>query len=63
MIYRILFFFGVGWAFSRLRCRLNLYSKWADGRCQFCGVKHGVNWSVARREHQRLEITAREMTR
>lgn len=31
---------GLGWTYSRLLCRYNLYVKFPDGRCQYCGKGH-----------------------
>lgn len=35
-----LFFFRVGWAYSKLLCRLGLYQKRMDGACMYCGKSH-----------------------
>ena len=32
-----LYFFKVGRIYGRLLCRLNLYRKFHDGRCMWCG--------------------------
>jgi hypothetical protein len=38
IFYRILFAIGLGWPYQRMMCRLNLYRKFPDGRCMFCGL-------------------------
>lgn len=38
--WRTLFFFGIGWAYSRFMCRRGWYRKFPDGRCMFCGIVH-----------------------
>jgi hypothetical protein len=31
---------GLARPYSKAMCRLNLYRRYADGRCQWCGDKH-----------------------
>ena len=38
--WRTLYFFGVATIYSRTMCKLNLYRKFSDGRCQYCGDSH-----------------------
>ena len=38
--WRTLHVLGIGWAYSRLICKLNWYRKFPDGRCMYCGNKH-----------------------
>lgn len=33
-----MFAIRLGWAYSRLLCRLGLYKKFHDGRCMYCGL-------------------------
>lgn len=35
-----LFFFGVGWAYSKWLCSMNWYRKFSNGRCMYCGENH-----------------------
>lgn len=37
---RVLFFVGLGWKFNQWKCKHNMYSKFLDGRCMYCGKKH-----------------------
>lgn len=30
---------GLGWAYSRIICRLGMYTRYTDGRCQYCGKR------------------------
>lgn len=45
IFYRVLFFFGVARAYQKFLCRHNLYRKFPDGRCMWCGEKHWLGIS------------------
>jgi hypothetical protein len=40
MVMRILFTLGIGWWVQKKRCQLNIYKKFSDGRCMYCGKVH-----------------------
>lgn len=61
-LYKVLFAVGLGWAFNRLRCRLNLYSKFPDGRCHYCGVtNHGLHWRIYQPSEQSIDQAMRTL--
>ncbi len=61
ILYKVLFAVGLGWPYNLLKCRLNVYPKFSHGACMYCGVQHGLNWSVARRVREDVETRAAEM--
>jgi hypothetical protein len=38
--WRALYFLRVAGVYSMAMCKLNLYRKFPDGRCQYCGSSH-----------------------
>lgn len=46
MIYRI---FRI---LNPFRCRLNIYPKFMNGRCMWCGVRnHGIHWKIKKPDY------------
>jgi len=47
VFWKVLFTLHIARFVSRMMCRLNIYSKYGlSGRCQWCGVKHGIHWTI-----------------
>lgn len=46
ILWRILYSLGLARFYQRTACRLNLYKKYMDHRCMFCGSKHGIHWKI-----------------
>lgn len=40
LLYPVLWKLHLGWTYNRLKCKLGVYTHFADGRCQWCGEKH-----------------------
>jgi len=40
IFWRTLHFTKLAWPYSRMMCRLNLYRRFPDGRCQWCANNH-----------------------
>lgn len=41
--WRFLHFTRPAGPYSKLMCKFNLYGRFPDGRCQWCGINHGFH--------------------
>lgn len=47
ILWEVLFEIRLAKPYSRMLCRLNLYSKYSlSGRCCYCGIVHGMHWKI-----------------
>ena len=46
IFWKVLWFLHIARLYSRMACRLNIYSKFMDGRCMWCGYHHKLHWKI-----------------